>query len=205
MSNYFTVLSDDWVQPQKAVYVPPSKRKEDPKSESCLSIKNDDFPDLLGSKLNKPQKNVLQMSAICFKEKSSEITRPTDQEYNKIKDDWFFSVIKNGKRINELSIEHKESLVETAARYDEEETHIPDLVGVVDEVESESEVEYSDSDDYAEIKEEIDIPSKEEMDNYVAKVEKLKKKLGTNLNNEKTQKGMIKVFIANQVKVFTEF
>lgn len=202
MSNYFTVLSDDWVQPQKAVYVPPSRRKEEPKVESGVEIKKDDFPDF-GSKPT-AKKEVLKMSSICFKEKSEEQPKTINQTYNK--DEWLLIVTKDGKRIKPTE-KHIASMIETANNYDEDEANIPDLVyeskeenSVASDLES-----LSDDSDYYEVKEEIDIPSKEEMDKYVGRVEKLKKNLGTNLNKESVQKGLIKVMIANQVKVFTEF
>lgn len=205
MSNYFTVLSDDWVQPQKAVYVPPSRRKEEVRSETTVGIKKDDFPDFgLKTAPNAPKKEVLKMSSICFKEKSEEQPKPSIQTYNK--DEWLFIVTKDGKRIKP-SEKHIESLIETINDYNEAETNIPDLIyesKESDSYESESE-SVSDDSDYYEVKEDIDIPSKEEMNGYVNKVEKLKKKLGTNLNKESVQKGLIKVMIANQVKVFTEF
>jgi hypothetical protein len=201
MSNYFTVLSDDWAQPKAAAYVPPSRRKAEPKSEPH-SINNNDFP-TLGGVVKK--KDVLKMSDSCFtKAVVEENVKSVDEEFEEIKDDWYFCVLKDGIPSKSFTESQKKDFVYTAKRYKEDENNIPGLefYEEIDEyIESESEEYSSDSDYYNEIKE--DFISGTELNNYVSKVEKLKKKVtGTNLNNPAVEKRMLKVLVANEVKAY---
>jgi hypothetical protein len=200
MSNYFTVLSDDWEQPKAAAYVPPSKRKADPNNFN--SIKSNDFPSF-GSNVKK--REVLKMSDSCFtKAAIEENVKTVDDEFEEIKDDWYFCVIKDGIPSKDFTESHKKDFVKTAKRYKESENNIPGLEFYEENdeyIESESEAYSSDSDYYNEVKEEFITVS--ELNNYVNKVEILKKKVkGTNLSNPDVEKLMLKMLVANEIKAY---
>lgn len=198
MSNYFKVLSDDWVQPNKEVYVPPSKRKNDVKQDI---IKDDDFPDF--GLCPKPRKNVLKMSSSCFVKASVEENKKTiDEEFEEIKDDWYFCVLTPKGPVKHFTQEHKKEFVETAKRYIEYENNIPELINYSNECE-----EYDDYDKYSESESEYDVENFEDilsvkdMRKYVAKVEVLKKKkYHTNYENKAFSEMMMNVLIAKDIK-----